>query len=315
VIPDNSLLGSWIEEPISPIQKISDPILVEHGVHLWLKRDDLGDPVLSGNKKRKLKNNLLALLKRTELPILTFGGAFSNHIAAVAQAGKRFGFETIGVIRGEETQPLNTTLQRAVQCGMKLKYLNRQNYRRKDAPDLQKQLNLEFGPFHLIPEGGSNREGILGCREILGEIDLDFDVVCCSCGTGATLAGLTMGLKPKQCALGFSALKADGYHQKAVTEYLKWFDVSSSSWTVNTEFHFGGYAVVRPELVRFIQQFHLQHTIMLDAVYTGKMMYGIYECIRRGGFRVGTCLLAIHTGGIQGNDGIEKRNGVLLRLP
>jgi 1-aminocyclopropane-1-carboxylate deaminase len=178
----------------SPMSELDDQRLVGPGVRVWLKRDDLIHPELPGNKWRKLKFNVAAAGEQGHKTLLTFGGAYSNHIRAVAAAGSIFGFSTIGVIRGEEHLPLNSSLAFAVERGMRLAYLDRETYRRKHEPAVVDELRHEWGDFYLVPEGGSNALGVQGCIEIAAEIDLDFQTICCPVGTGGTLAGIAGGL-------------------------------------------------------------------------------------------------------------------------
>ena len=259
------------------------------GVRLWLKRDDLVHPELPGNKWRKLKYNLVAA--RGARQLLTFGGAYSNHLRAVAAAGRLCGFETIGVVRGEEHLPLNESLAFAVERGMRLTYLDRTAYRRKT--EVLDRLHDEFGDFFLIPEGGSNDLALPGYRELVEEIEIPFDVLCCPCGTGGTLAGLAMALRPGQRAIGFSALKGGGFLTEDVAGLQ---GRPTGNWSIETEFHFGGFAKRTAELDGFIAGFERDHGIVLEWVYVAKMMYGLTELIRRGRFEPGTRIVAVITG-------------------
>jgi 1-aminocyclopropane-1-carboxylate deaminase len=262
----------------SPVEEILDERLADAGVRLLLKRDDLIHPDFPGNKWRKLKYNLAAAQKR---PVLTFGGAYSNHIRATAAAGAMFGFETVGVIRGEEHLPLNPTLQFAVDHGMRLTYLDRHTYRQKPTV---------YENFHVIPEGGSNVLAVRGCAELPAEIVEDFDVICCSCGTGGTLAGIAKGLRDGQRAIGFSALKGGEFLNDEVRR-LQGED--SKNWRIETEFHFRGYARRTPELDEFIDDFERRHGIRLEWVYEAKMMYGVFALASRGEFRPGATVVAV----------------------
>ena len=191
----------------SPLTEIDDDRLARAGVRLYLKRDDLIDREIPGNKWRKLALNLEAARDGGYSALGTFGGAYSNHIRATAAAGQRHGFATIGVIRGEEHRPLNPSLRAAAACGMRLTYLDRASYRRKAEPAVIAALHDRFGDFYLLPEGGSNALAARGCAQIPAEIPVPFDVICCPCGTGGTLAGIAAGLRTGQRARGFSALR------------------------------------------------------------------------------------------------------------
>lgn len=286
----------------TPIISIHDPQLAKKGVELLIKREDLNHPVISGNKWRKLKYNLQEAKKQGHNRLLTFGGAYSNHIYAVAGAGREFGFETIGIIRGEEHLPLNPTLSFAKTAGMQLHYMDRATYRRKSEPDIIKLLKQQYGDCYLIPEGGTNALAIRGCEEIVAEIDTDFDYLCCPVGTGGTVAGLISGLKGKSNVIGFSSLKGN-FLQKEVGQLLEEEGSHFTNWIINTDYHFGGYAKTKPALLDFIKGFEEQHHIPLDPVYTAKMLFGIYDLIQSGQFPPGTRILAVHTGGLQGRAG------------
>lgn len=262
----------------SPIEEIRDERIADAGVRLLLKRDDLIHPDFPGNKWRKLKYNLVAAGQR---PVLTFGGAYSNHIRAIAAVGALLGFETVGVIRGEEHLPLNPTLQFAVDHGMRLSYLDRQAYRQK---------STTYEDFYVIPEGGSNDLAVKGCAELPAEIIEDFDVICCSCGTGGTLAGIAKGLTNGQRAIGFSALKG-GESLNGEVRRLQGED--SKNWRIETEFHFRGYAKRTAELDEFIDDFERRHGIRLEWVYEAKMLYGVFALASRGELRPGTTVVAV----------------------
>lgn len=286
----------------TPIMSIHDPQLAKKGVELLIKREDLNHPVISGNKWRKLKYNLKEAKKQGHNRLLTFGGAYSNHIYAVAGAGREFGFETIGIIRGEEHLPLNPTLLFAKTAGMHLHYMDRATYRRKLEPNIIKLLKQQYGDCYLIPEGGTNVLAIRGCEEIVDEIDTDFDYLCCPVGTGGTVAGLISGLEGRSKVMGFSSLKGD-FLQKGVAYLLGPSGRHFTNWSINTDYHFGGYAKAKPALLDFIKDFEEQHHIPLDPVYTAKMLFGIYDLIQSGRFSPGSRILAVHTGGLQGRAG------------
>ncbi len=267
-----------------------------------IKREDLNHPVISGNKWRKLKYNLQEAKKLGHRKLLTFGGAYSNHIYATAGAGKEFDFETIGVIRGEEHLPLNPTLSFAKEAGMHLHYMDRTTYRRKSEPEVIKLLKQQYGDFYLIPDGGTNALAIEGCQEIVEEINVDYDYLCCPVGTGGTIAGLISGLKGRSNVIGFSSLKGD-FLKDEVADLLQQANYSYNNWSINVDYHFGGYAKTKPALLNFMKTFEAQHQIPLDPVYTAKMMFGIYDLIRSDYFPKGAKVLAVHTGGLQGRAG------------
>ena len=281
-------------------QKVNLPNAL--GIEVFIKREDRIHDFVSGNKYRKLKYNILEADKLGFKTLLTFGGAFSNHIAAVASAGKVCRFKSIGIIRGEELESKiedNPTLKFAKSCGMQFEFVSREAYREKTSEDFINQLKEKFGAFYLVPEGGTNIQAVKGCEEILTEEDDMFDYVCCPVGTGGTISGLINCSKPGQQVLGFPALKGD-FLKEDISKF-----VSKSNWKLITDYHFGGYAKINQELVHFINVFKEQNQIPLDPVYTGKMMFGIQELINQGYFPEGAKILAIHTGGLQGISGMN----------
>jgi 1-aminocyclopropane-1-carboxylate deaminase len=281
----------------SPLHEVRDDALASAGLQLWLKRDDLIHAELPGNKWRKLEYNLQAAAEQGHGTLLTFGGAYSNHIRATAAAGRYFGLGTVGVIRGERHDPLNWSLHYAASRGMRLRYLDRSTYRRKASPDVLAGLRRELGDFYLLPEGGSNALAVRGCAELPAEIGQDFDVICCPCGTGGTLAGIAAGLGPGQRAIGFAVLKGGGFLAGDVERLQRAANgAGSGNWRVECGFHFGGYARTTPELAGFIDSFEQRHRLRLDWVYVAKMMYGIFAMARSGAFAPGTRIVATITG-------------------
>ena len=266
-------------------------------VQLTIKRLDLIHPQISGNKFFKLKYNLLAAQQQGFSQVLTFGGAFSNHIAATAYAAQRFGFQSIGIIRGQElaTQDLNPTLQTAQDFGMQLHFVSRAEYRLRHEVEYLQQLQQQYPQAFIIPEGGSNALAIQGTQEILSPDDLEnYDVICCAVGTGGTLAGIIESSSEQQHVLGFSALKGDFLKH----DIQQWTD--KSNWSLTDAYCCGGYAKITPKLLHFMQQFEQQHHIPLEQVYTAKMMMGLLDLIQHHHFSAHTRILVIHTGGLQG---------------
>lgn len=292
------------EFPPSPLQRLHNPFLETAGITLYIKRDDLLHPQFGGNKWRKLKYNLVHARKNQHDTLLTFGGAWSNHIYATAAAGKVFGFKTIGIIRGEEHRPLNATLAFAKDCGMQLHYVDRAQYRQKNETHYLDKLKHQFGHVYILPEGGSNALALKGCKEIVEEIAIPFDTICCASGTGTTLAGLISALRPDQSAIGFSALKGGDFLADEVNTFLQ-DKTSDADWRIEDRFHFGGYAKINDELIHFMKSFKADYGITLDAVYTGKMFYGLFELIKAGTFSPGSTIIAVHSGGLQGNKGFN----------
>jgi len=300
----------------SPLQQLHSSFLKQAGIRLFVKRDDLLHPEFGGNKWRKLKHNLLFARQQHYSTLLTFGGAWSNHIYATAAAGKHFGFNTIGIIRGELHTPLNPTLKFAELCGMQLHYVTRTEYRQKHQAGFLGKLEQQFGQVYILPEGGSNVLAVKGCAELVDEVNDSlghlqhethnkyFDVICCACGTGATFAGIVSRLQSDQTAIGFSALKGGDFLNTEVERFLP-LKQKSKNWRIENRYHFGGYAKVNDELIQFIKDFKQEYNIMLDAVYTGKMFFGLFQMIRSGEFEPGTSIVAVHSGGLQGNKGFD----------
>lgn len=278
--------------------------LLKDGISLYIKREDLIHPFVSGNKYRKLKYNLLQAKAEGKTKLLTFGGAFSNHIAAVAAAGKEGGFQTIGIIRGDELRSeidTNPTLSFAKQCGMQFDFISREKYRTKETLAFIEELKEAYGDFYLLPEGGTNALAIKGCGEILTEKEASFTHVCCAVGTGGTIAGIINAVGPNQKIIGFPALKGS-----FLSDDIRKF-VNSNCWELIHEYHFGGYGKINEALIRFINGFYEETAIPLDPVYTGKMIYGLFDLIEKGYFPKGSKILAIHTGGIQGIEGMNQK--------
>ncbi|QNH61923.1 1-aminocyclopropane-1-carboxylate deaminase/D-cysteine desulfhydrase [Hymenobacter sediminicola] len=294
------------------LQPLHEPEAARRNIRLLLLRDDLAHPELPGNKWRKLKYNLTEARRLGHDTLLTFGGAFSNHIAAVAAVGRLTGLRTIGIIRGEETLPLNPTLARAVANGMTLRYLDRESYRHKQEPEFLAELLRETGPAYVVPEGGSNALALPGCAELVSELaaETNFNYLCVACGTGGTLAGLLTGLAPNQYAVGVAALKNGGFLRTDVDALTQAASGRTfSTYDLRTEYHLGGYARFSPELLRFIQEFQARYGVLLDPVYTGKLLFGVLDLLRQDYFSAGSTVVAVHTGGLQGWAGFRQRFG------
>ena len=288
-------------------EEISLAILKQKKIRLFVKRIDKVHPFISGNKWYKLKYNLIATKEKGFKTILTFGGAYSNHIAATAFAAQEKGFKSIGIIRGEEHLPLNSTLAFVVESGMELHYVSRTDYREKTTPDFLEKLKAQFGSFYFIPEGGTNELAIQGTAEILEANDSQ-DYICCAVGTGGTISGIINSSVAKQKVLGFSAIKGSEQLEKDISTWT-----NKENWKLITDYHFEGYAKISDELIEFITSFNKECNIPLDAIYTGKMLFSILDLVAKDYFQKGSSILAIHTGGLQGNKGMNGRFG--LNLP
>jgi 1-aminocyclopropane-1-carboxylate deaminase len=282
-------------------------------VKIFVKRLDIIHPIISGNKWFKQKYNLLRAEEDGYNTLLSFGGAYSNHIHALAASGKEFGFKTIGIIRGEEHLPLNPTLQAVTDLGMHLFYVNRTDYRKKHLPEFAEWIYKKFGRVCLIPEGGTNVFALKGCSEIPSMIETDYDFICCASGTAGTVSGVIAGAGGNKNILGFSVLRGGAFLVNNARNLIHEFcGRDFDNWSINLDYHFGGYAKINRELVLFIHQFNEINRVPLDPVYTGKMMYGVYDLARKGFFGKDKTIITLHTGGLQGIDGMkEKMKSVL----
>jgi 1-aminocyclopropane-1-carboxylate deaminase len=270
-------------------------------IELYIRQLAKYEPIAGGNKLFKLKYNLQKARECGKTKILTFGGAFSNHIAAVALAGKIEGFETLGIIRGEQISISNVTLSRASCDGMQLIFVSREDYRRKNDSDFLSALVQDIDSYFIIPEGGANADGVKGCIEILGETDSSFDYITVCCGTGTTAAGIILSMQPHQKLLGFSILRDQGFMEKEIQNWIDIFQPTQRLplWEINHDFHFGGYAKSNAELDAFCKNFQNKTGVAIEPVYTGKMFWGLEELIEEGYFKTDTKVLSIHTGGLQ----------------
>jgi 1-aminocyclopropane-1-carboxylate deaminase len=293
---------TFVNENNIPLHKIEAIFLEQKKVSLFILREDLIHPTISGNKWRKLKYNLKDAKEKGFDTIVTFGGAFSNHIAATAAAGAAVQLKTIGIIRGDKVS--NATLDLAESNGMKLQFVSREEYRKKDAS--------LYPNCYVIPEGGSNELALKGCAEIVDNINVDYDVICCASGTGTTVAGIISSTTKE--VVGFPALKGGKFLETDIKKMLssvqpqKEFD----NWQLITHYHFGGYAKVKPELVDFMKAFKKEYGIVLDFIYTGKMLFGLFDMIKNTSQFDGKKIIVVHTGGLQGNKGFEERFGITL---
>lgn len=290
-------------------QRLISSKLNENECQLFIKREDQIHPIVSGNKFRKLKYNLQEANYQQKRTLLTFGGAYSNHILATALAGKLQKFQTVGIIRGEElgddiskTLTENPTLRNAFNYGMKLEFVSREHYRKKTSATFLEGLKKKYGNCYFIPEGGTNPLAIKGCEEILTKGDDQFDYICLCVGTGGTLQGIINSAQSHQKILGFSVLKGD-FLENEIRRCVR----NQFNWELITDYHFGGYAKYSDELIHCINQFKKTTQIQLDPIYTGKMVYGILDMFKKSCFPKGSKILMIHTGGLQGIEGFNHR--------
>ena len=305
-----------LHHPPSPLQPVEHEVFAYRGLRLLVKRDDLLHPHVSGNKWRKLKHNLLEARRLGLTRLITFGGAYSNHLSAVAAAGAAFGFETAGVVRGEKSEQSNPTLKFAEECGMELHFTSRTDFKKKTNATLLEGLKIDPNGALILPEGGSNCLALTGCRELVAETETQLghlpDFFITACGTGATLAGIASGLTGRATALGIAVLKG-GFLQSDVEKLLtKCVPPHSAipnpkSAIVVDDFHCGGYAKYTPELIAFINDFKQRTGIPLDPIYTGKAFFATFQLAEQGFFPEGASIVLVHTGGLQGIAGFNER--------
>jgi 1-aminocyclopropane-1-carboxylate deaminase len=275
--------------------------IFNENIQLDILREDLRHPFVSGNKWWKLKYNLEEAKRLKASVIVTFGGAYSNHLSATAATGKEHNIKTIGLVRGEEHDALNPTLQFCKEQGMELYFLSREEYKNKDIS------RFSFSDAYVIPEGGSNKLGVQGCSEMLSSIGENYDCIICACGTGATLSGLILSALPQQKVLGIPVLKGAQFLKEEINQHLSSFENTNKNWDLALDYHCGGYGKINDELVTFIKMFKQQYNVPLDGIYTGKMMMGVMDLLRKNYFLNHSKVLVIHTGGLQGNAGIKER--------
>lgn len=277
-------------------------ISLPNNIQLYIKREDLLHPLISGNKFRKLKYNVQEAKDTKSKLLITFGGAYSNHILATAAAGKEYGFSTLGFIRGDELKDKfleNPTLSYAQDLGMNFEFISRELFSKKEDVSFVSEIQEKYPNSYILPEGGTNELAIKGCEEILNEEDKTFDFVCCAVGTGGTISGIINSSCENQKIIGFSALKGD-FLSDVVCKF-----VTKKNWIINSDYHFGGYGKITDELVDHLNEFHSKTNIPLDPIYTGKMVYGILDLIKKQYFPKNSKILIIHTGGLQGGKGVN----------
>ncbi len=287
--------------------------VVARGVSVQVLRLDTFCPKLSGNKFFKLKHNIAYAKQQGIGQLISFGGAYSNHIHALAIAGQLHGLATIGVIRGERAGSLNLTLADAQAAGMRLVFVSREQYKKRQQANFHQQLENQFGRSLVIPEGGSNVQGISGCGEIIEHIshhiNTRYDYLALACGTGATMAGVVAAAPEDKTVLGFPVLKGADFLETDIAAYIKAIkgDARSASWRLERAYHCGGYAKLNARLVDFVSNFGRAYNIALDHIYTGKLFMGLFDLIHHQAIPEGTRVIAIHTGGLQGERGMREK--------
>ncbi len=283
------------------LEPFKHPLLLKKNVSVSIKRDDQLHDVVSGNKLYKLLFNLEQFKRENKKTLITFGGAYSNHLHATAFMGKELGFQTIAIVRGEQLLPLNPTLKDCTDWGMILEPVSRSSYRQKQlSVEIQGIIN-KYPSAYVVPEGGANKLGVLGAAKMLDGVDQsEFDVVVVACGTGVTMAGIVSACEPHVLVVGMPALKAENWMASEVQGWLDVVGCRNKNWMVECQYHFGGYGKTKPELLQFIKEMELDYQLLLDPVYTGKAFYGLLKLIELGEVISGSRVLFIHSGGLQG---------------
>jgi 1-aminocyclopropane-1-carboxylate deaminase len=306
-----------ISEPtarFADLQSIDDPVFRRAGIRCSILRLDTFSSYANGNKFFKLKQNILQAKAQGFTRMLSFGGAFSNHIHALALAGRHFGISTVGIVRGDNLSVLNPTLTDAVAAGMELQFISRQDYKRRNDADFLNYVRGQYPDCFVVPEGGSNVLGVQGCMEIIDHIHSHEvgrgGVIVVPCGTAATLAGIAAACDNGEKVLGFSVLKNSHYLDAEVEKFIADLSIESrDNWTISHDYHCGGYAKLSTELVSFIDKFEQQHNIPIEPVYTGKMLFGLHQMLQlpQQSIAAGTHVIAVHTGGLQGGRGMVEK--------
>ncbi len=292
-----------------PLELFHHPLLTQHNIRLHIKRDDLLHPVVSGNKLYKLMLNLEQFKYEHKKTLITFGGAYSNHLHATAFMGKSLGIQTVAIVRGEQLVPLNPTLKDCTDWGMVIEPVSRGLYRQKQqAPEIQSIIDKYPSPY-VVPEGGANRLGVQGVAQMLDGVDQkDLDVVVVACGTGVTMAGLISACEPHVRVIGFPALKAEKWMGGEVQGWLDVIACTNNNWALQHGYHFGGYGKTKLELLEFMDDMEANYNLLLDPIYTGKAFYGLLKMIENGNIARGSNLLFVHSGGLQGRRGLSTKS-------
>lgn len=298
-------------------QRLRWPTLDTKGIEVFLRRDDLASTHYSGNKFYKLFFNLNAVYMANNPAVVSFGGAYSNHIHALAAMGQHYDFSTVGIIRGHSPKVLSPTLVDAQKMGMRLLFLSKNLYKNKNIDTFIPLLDETYGDYYVLPEGGENEQGVLGCRYIGQAIEHAFTgdfTVCCAVGTGTTMAGIISGLSSHHPCLGFSALKGEDTLSPKVRQWLASMNCDHQRWQIMTQFHHGGYAKTTPELLSFMATIEQDNNLLLEPVYSAKMLWGVEQLALEGYWPRGTRLVLVHGGGVQGRRGFSLPTTLPIKI-
>lgn len=287
------------------ISKLESPLFNKSKVEVYLARLDKMHPVISGNKLFKLHFFLEESLRQDRKSILTFGGAYSNHLVATAFACQSLGIPSIGIVRGEPAEMLSHTLQQCTRYGMKLHPIPRSNYLRIHSETFIEQMAAQFGDCIMIPEGGFHPMGMKGASLIMQRIsEIKATHVCTAIGTATTFSGLLKNNDHHKTIVGIPVIK----NMQDIEERFRKLGIRErpDNYVIFNEYHFGGYARKTDELLKFMNEFYMEHQIPTDFIYTGKLMYAVMDKIKAGYFSAGSSIICLHTGGLQGNESLQK---------
>lgn len=287
------------------IEELHDDLFLQKQVSVSVLRLDKIHPLVSGNKLFKLHYFLEEALQSDYKTILSFGGAYSNHLAAMAFACKVLNLKCVGIVRGERPEKLSSTLQQCIADGMLLKFVSRQEYDGKENLVFINNLKTEFGDCIVVPEGGYHRLGAKGASLIYDLIKDDpYTHICMALGTATTLAGMLLAAKPNQTVIGIPVLKGLTDNKERIKQ-LTGKQEDFKNLEIFDDYHFGGYAKKTKILTDFMNRCWQQYHVPLDFVYTAKMLYGIIDSIEKNKFKKGSKIICLHTGGLQGNKSLS----------
>lgn len=300
LLPASKVLNQPIDLTKAVVQPINDELLYEKNVPIDILRLDRIHPVISGNKWFKLKYHLQEALQQNKKGILTFGGAYSNHLVATALACQQANLASIGIIRGEAPAIPSATLQEVQEYGMQLEFISREAY--SDEAAITPALQEKYPDYFIVPQGGQSHFGVLGAAEILQLAPIEsYSHICCATGTGTMLAGLVHAALPHQQVIGICSLKMPDGENNTLNTFVKPYSANLKKYTIFYDYHFGGYARKTDELISFMNSIYQKHELPTDFVYTGKLLFGILHLVKNDHFQPGSRILMVHSGGLQGN--------------
>jgi 1-aminocyclopropane-1-carboxylate deaminase len=303
------LINKVINQPVdlskAIVQPLASDLLLEKNVTMEVLRLDRIHPVISGNKWFKLRYQIQEALQQQKKGILTFGGAWSNHLVATALACQQAGLASIGIIRGEQPAELSATLQEVQEYSMQLQFIARSVY--SDEAAIIPALQEKYPDYYIVPQGGQSHLGVLGAAEIVQLTQIkSYSHVSCATGTGTMLAGLVHAALPHQQVIGICSLKMPATANNSLNTFVKPYAANGKHYTIFYDYHFGGYARKTSELISFMNTIYQKHDLPTDFVYTGKLLFGLMQLVQTNYFQPGSRILVIHSGGLQGNRSLPE---------